>query len=125
MVDKRGSVPVHFNKGLSCSSSKDTGDGRVVRWCLGNFQSLGVLLILIIVGQGPTALTAGAVEVWTFFLSSIISLFCLPLSLGGGLLILIIVGRGPTALTVDADGGLEIFALFYHSLFCLPLSLGD
>ena len=41
----------------------------------------GVLLIWIIVGQGPTALAAGAEGVvWTFFLSSIISLFFLPLS---------------------------------------------
>ena len=37
--------------------------------------------IWIIVGQGPTALAVGAGDVvWTFFLSSIISLFSLPLS---------------------------------------------
>ena len=36
--------------------------GRVVRWCWVNFQSRGVLLILIIVGQGPTALAVGAGE---------------------------------------------------------------
>ena len=36
--------------------------------------------ILITVGQGPTALAAGAGGVvWTFFLSSIPSLFFLPL----------------------------------------------
>ena len=41
----------------------------------------GVPLIWIIVGQGPTVLAvcAGGV-VWTLFLSSIISLFFLPLS---------------------------------------------
>ena len=56
--------------------------GRVVRWCWVNFQSRGVLLILIIVGQGPTALAVGAGEgcLDIFFLSSIISLFLLPLS---------------------------------------------
>ena len=36
------------------------GSGRVVRWCCVNFQCRGVLLIWIIVGQGPTALAAGA-----------------------------------------------------------------
>ena len=34
--------------------------GRVVRCCCVNFQCRGVLLIWIIVGQGPTALAAGA-----------------------------------------------------------------
>ena len=33
-----------------------TGGGRVVRWCWVNFQCRGVLLIWIIVGQGPIAL---------------------------------------------------------------------
>ena len=57
------------------------GDGRVVRWCWVNFQCRGVLLSWIRVGQGPTALAVGAGGVvWTFFLSSIISLFLLPLS---------------------------------------------
>ena len=36
------------------------GGGRVVRWCGVNFQCRGVLLIWIIVGQGPTALAVGA-----------------------------------------------------------------
>ena len=45
-----------------------------------NFQCWGVLLIWIIVGQGPIALAVGAGGVvWTFFLSSVISLFFLPL----------------------------------------------
>ena len=57
--------------------------GRVVRWCWVNFQYRGVLLLWISVGQGPTALAVGAGGfVWTFFLSSIISLFFLPLSWG-------------------------------------------
>ena len=58
-----------------------SGSGRVVRWCWVNFQCRGVLLIWIIVGQGPTALAVGAVGVvWIFFLLSIISLFFLFLS---------------------------------------------
>ena len=38
-----------------------SGEGRVVRWCLVNFQYRGVLLIWVRVGQGPTALAVGAV----------------------------------------------------------------
>ena len=53
----------------------------MVRCCCVNCQCRGVLLIWIIVGQGPTALTVdvGGV-VRTFFLPSIISHFFLPLS---------------------------------------------
>ena len=48
--------------------------GMQRRWI--NFQCQGVLLIWIIVGQGPIALAVGAGGVvWTFFLSSIFSLF--------------------------------------------------
>ena len=36
------------------------GVGRVVRRCWVNFQCWGVLLIWIIVGQGPVALAVGA-----------------------------------------------------------------
>ena len=51
------------------------GGGQVVRWCWANFQCRGVLLIWIRVGQGPSVPAVGAVGVvWTFFLSSIISL---------------------------------------------------
>ena len=53
----------------------------MVRRCWVNFQCRGVLLIWIIVGQGPIALALGAggggLDI---FLSSIISLFFLPLS---------------------------------------------
>ena len=53
----------------------------MVRWCWVNFQYQGVLLIWIIVGQGPTALVVGAGGgCLDIFLSSIISLFFLPLS---------------------------------------------
>ena len=55
--------------------------GRVVRWCWVNFQCRGVLLIWIRVGQAPSALAVVAGEgCLDIFLSSIISLFCLPLS---------------------------------------------
>ena len=53
--------------------------GRVVRWCWVNFRCRGVLLILITVGQEPTALAVGGGGL-DIFLSSIISLFFLPLS---------------------------------------------
>ena len=50
-----------------------------MRWFWANFQCRGILLIWIIVGQGLTALTVGSSgAVWTFFLSSIISVFFLP-----------------------------------------------
>ena len=53
----------------------------MVRRCWVNFQYWGVLLIWIIEGQGPIVLAVGASGVvWTFFLSSITSLFFLPLS---------------------------------------------
>ena len=45
--------------GLICLSWVNRG-GRVVRWCWVNFQSLGVLLLWIRVGQGPTALAVDA-----------------------------------------------------------------
>ena len=55
--------------------------GRVVRWGWVNFQCRGVLLIWIKVGQGPTVLAVGAGGVCLdIFLSSIISLYFLPLS---------------------------------------------
>ena len=48
---------------------------------LGKHPVPGRPTIWIIVGQGPTALVVGVGGVvWTFFLSSIISLFFLPLS---------------------------------------------
>ena len=58
----------------------EVGSGRVVRRCCVNFEYRGVPLIWLIEGQGPTALAVGAGgDVWTFFLSSIFSLFFLPL----------------------------------------------
>ena len=42
----------------------------MVRWCWVNFQCRGILLIWIIVSQGPIALAVGAGGVvWTFFLA--------------------------------------------------------
>ena len=58
--------------------------GGVVRWCWVNFQCRGVLLICITVEQGPTALAVGTGGD-CLVLSSIISLFLLPL-LGNGLI---------------------------------------
>ena len=47
---------------------------------LGRLPVLGRPTILMIVGQGPTALTVGAGGVvWTFLPSAILSLLCLPL----------------------------------------------
>ena len=37
-----------------------SGGVQVVRWCWVNFQCRGVLLIWIIVGQGPIVLAVGA-----------------------------------------------------------------
>ena len=52
----------------------------MVRWCWVNFPCWGVLLIWIIVGQGSTALAVGAGGgCLDIFVSSIISLFLLPL----------------------------------------------
>ena len=52
-----------------------------MRWCCVKFQCWGIQQIWIRVGQGPTALAVGVGGVVsTFFLSSIISLFFLPLS---------------------------------------------
>ena len=52
----------------------------MVRWCWINFQCRDVLLIWIIVGQGPTVLAEGAGGgCFDIFLSSIISLLLLSL----------------------------------------------
>ena len=57
------------------------GGGRVVRWCWVNFQCRGVLLIWIIVGQGPIALAVGAGGgCFDIFSLSVLSLLFLPLS---------------------------------------------
>ena len=75
--------------------------------------------------------------VWTFFLSSITSLFFLPRGWSGGAMvlgklsvpgrptILITVGQGPITLAVGAGGGgLDIFTLIYP-FSSFSLSLGD
>ena len=61
--------------------SVQRGGGRVERRCWVNFQCRGVLLVWMIVGQGPIALAIGAGGglFGHFFLSSIFSLFFLPL----------------------------------------------
>ena len=54
-----------------------------MRWCWVSFQCRGVLLIWSRVGQGPTTLAVGVGGgCLDIFLSSIISFFFLPLSVG-------------------------------------------
>ena len=56
----------------------------MVRWCWVDFLCRGVLLIWIVVGQGPAALAVGAGGVvWTFF-SRLSFLTSFSLSLGEG-----------------------------------------
>ena len=72
--------PSEFVRTITCTIMHGlgwSGDAMV----LGKLPMPGVLLIWIRVGQGPAALAVGASRVvWTFFLSSIMSLFFLPLS---------------------------------------------
>ena len=60
------------------------GDGWVVRWCWVNFQCRGVLLIWMIVGQGPTALAVGAGGVCLDIFTLIYLLSSFSLSFGDG-----------------------------------------
>ena len=58
------------------------GGGLVVRWCWVNFQCRGVLLILVIVGQGSAALAVGAD--WGYLdIFSVVYHFSLLFSLSG------------------------------------------
>ena len=41
-------------------TTNDVEGDRVLRWCWLNFHYLGVLLVWVVVGQGPTALAVGA-----------------------------------------------------------------
>ena len=63
-----------------------TGGGRVVRRCWVNFQCQGVLLIRIIVGQGPIALAIGAGGGCLDIFSLNYHFFSFSLSLGDGLI---------------------------------------
>ena len=56
----------------------------MVRWCWVNFQCWGVLLIWIIVGQGPIVLAVGAGGLFGHFFSHLSFLFSSSLSLGDG-----------------------------------------
>ena len=89
-----------------------------------NIQCRGVLLIWIIVGQGPIALAVGAVGGCLDIFSLIFHLSFRGWSGGAMVLgklpvpgrptILITVGQGPIALAVGAGGGgLDIFTLIY------------
>ena len=53
-------APINMHCSHIVIFSHNLGGVRVVRWCWVNFQCRGVLLIWIIVGQGPTALAVGA-----------------------------------------------------------------
>ena len=53
-----GQVKKYFTLALEIFPYLPWG-GRVVRWCWVNFQCWSILLILIKVGQGPTALAVG------------------------------------------------------------------
>ena len=55
-----GGVVLTFFLSSIISLRSPPGGGRVVRRCWVNFQRRGVLLICIIVGQGPIALAVGA-----------------------------------------------------------------
>ena len=130
------------------------GGGRVVRRCWVNFQCRGVLLIWMIVGQGPIALAVGAgggcLDIFSLiyhFSPLSPSLWetaryrlknCLKgplnpkqptnqkLPVPGRPTIWITVGQGPTALAVGAGGGcLDIFTLIYPFFPLLSLCLGD
>ena len=65
-------------EGVSLKFSRE-GGGGVVRWCWVNFQCRGVLLIWIIVGQGPIALAgASGVCLNNFSLVYLLFFFSLP-----------------------------------------------
>ena len=68
-----------------CFTSTVIGGSRVVRRCWVNFQCRGVLLIWIVVGQGPIelAVSAGGGCLDIFF-SHLSLLFSFSLSLGDG-----------------------------------------
>ena len=70
-----GPLRQYFSLSRAVSKREGVG-GWVVRWYWVNFQCWGVLIIWIIVGQGPTALIVGAGGgvVWIFFLSFIVFL---------------------------------------------------
>ena len=69
---------------LSAGGGGGGGGGRVVRWCWVNFQCRGVLLIWLIVGQGPTALAVGAGGGCLDIFTLTYLLFSFSLSLGDG-----------------------------------------
>ena len=65
--------------------SLSRGGGRVERRCCVNFQCRGVLLVLMIVGQGPIALAVGAGGgLFGHIFSHLSFLFSFSLSLGDG-----------------------------------------
>ena len=105
----------------------------MVRWCWVNFQYLGVLLIWVRVGQGPTALAVGAGGGCLDIFSLVYHFsFLSPWGWSGDVMVLgklpvpwrptiwITVGQGPTALAVDAGG--VVFGIFTLVYPFFPLS---
>ena len=75
------------NKNLFVVTEKETTLCSIVvsgRWCLVNFQCWGVLLIWIIVEQGPIALAVGASGGCLDIFSHLSFLISFSLSLGDG-----------------------------------------
>ena len=63
--------------------SSHEGGGRVVRWLWVNFQCRGVVLIWIIIGQGPIALSVGVGKGCLDIFSLVcLSFFCVSISSG-------------------------------------------
>ena len=75
----------HIYYPLSFHFSFSLGGGRVERRCWVNVQCRGVLLLWMIVGQGPIALAIGAGGgLFGHFFSHLSFLFSFSLSLGDG-----------------------------------------
>ena len=135
-----GVFPDSWRLGTVIPIPKPGRSGRVVRRCWVNFKCRGVLLIWIIVGQGPIVLAVGAGGGLFGHFSLIYHFSFLSPSLwerrwsGGAMVlgkltvpgrptILITVGQGPIALAVGADGVVwtfllsSILSLLSHSLW--------
>ena len=90
----------------------------MTRCCWVNLQFRGVILIWIVVGQGPTVYAVGAVGGCWGIVGGWVNLQC-----WGVILIWMVIGQGPTVHAVGAVGGcLDIFLSSDISLFFLPLS---
>ena len=74
-----------YSGDVSETTTRKSRGGRVERRCWVNFQCRGVLLVWLIVGQGPIALAVGAGGgLFGHFFSHLSFLFSFSLSLGDG-----------------------------------------